>query len=199
MEQVQEAMNENDPTVSFLNQSKGQWATPDLMSKIAQNPKLMSGMSNPKCQAALEAMVQNPKAAMQALKGKEHEDVQDFIKEFCSVMGHHFVKLGEEQKEEEGGGDGKTQSQSDNGDATKSSPLIQEQRDMGPLAQKAMEREQERQKEGKKAWDAAELEDQDRKRLDTVMQNEELTSLLMDPDMQRVIQECSLVSGSMTR
>jgi hypothetical protein len=70
---------------------------------------------------------------------------------------------------------------------------------MGPLAQKAMEREQERQKEGKKAWDAAELEGQDRKRLDTVMQNEELTSLLMDPDMQRVMQECSLVLGSMTR
>ena len=68
-----------------------------------------------------------------------------------------------------------------------------------PLAQKAMEQEQERQKEGKRAWDASELEDQDHKRLDTVMQNEELTSLLMDPDMQRVIQECSLVPGSMTR
>ena len=44
---------------------KDEWLTPDLFSKIAQNPTLAKAFKDPKSMAALSEMGKNPKEAME--------------------------------------------------------------------------------------------------------------------------------------
>mmetsp|Transcript_6150 Transcript_6150/g.9081 ORF Transcript_6150/g.9081 Transcript_6150/m.9081 type:complete len:102 (+) Transcript_6150:3-308(+) len=66
----------------------------------------------------------------------------------------------------------------------------------GPLASEAIRREKEQNEIGK-SLHAEEMSSDERKKLDRIMKDEELTSLLMDVDMQRVIQECTTVPMKM--
>eukprot|EP00566_Odontella_aurita_P009257 CAMPEP_0113546676 /NCGR_PEP_ID=MMETSP0015_2-20120614/11936_1 /TAXON_ID=2838 /ORGANISM="Odontella" /LENGTH=513 /DNA_ID=CAMNT_0000447153 /DNA_START=83 /DNA_END=1625 /DNA_ORIENTATION=+ /assembly_acc=CAM_ASM_000160 len=167
-EEVQEAMR-NSPAEKLAG---GEWVNESLMQKVAENPRLAAGLNNPKFTAALQALQKNPREAM--AKFKNQPEIADFLHEFCGVMGEHFTKLGEEQ-------DQKRKSQSGN------------QRDVdkiGPLAQEALKKETKRQSKGGTLSDGMSREE--RKRMDSILADEELTSILMDSDMQRVMQECAL-------
>lgn len=186
-QEVQDAMSKDSTMFNYLSNNQQEWNTPDLINQISNNKILSSGMTNPKFVAALEAFKCNPKEAMKRFQ--HHPDVIEFFREFCKIMGNHFTALGEKQDEEK---KQKTQQQYYNSYNT----LISEERDLGPMAKEALKKETERKEKGEKGWNEN-LTDDERKQLDSIMQDKELSSLLMDVDMQRVMNECSTQPGRM--
>mmetsp|Transcript_18389 Transcript_18389/g.22823 ORF Transcript_18389/g.22823 Transcript_18389/m.22823 type:complete len:465 (+) Transcript_18389:129-1523(+) len=169
---LQFPQNDN-PLFNVLN-NNNQWATsPDFINTISQNPILSKGLTNSKFTAALEALRSNPKRAMEQFR--HHPDVTEFLNEFCNVLGDHFTKLGEAEEAKKVTKDGC----------------------WGPLVQEAMKkRKAMEQDKTSLSWDAN-LTEEERQKIDDVVKNEELTQLLMDADLQRVIQECGKVPGRM--
>lgn len=165
MEQVQNALN--SPLESLLSAGgNGELGHQDLMEKLSKNPRLMTGFQNPKFMAAMEAMRENPKEAMEKIQN--HPDILEFIQEYCAVIGANFTALGEKEEK-------KTSSREK----------------LGPMAKRALEKEEQRTSQGMASWDQA-MGKEDKERLDAIMSDSDLTSLLMDPDMQKVMQECSM-------
>lgn len=171
LEEVQEAMKNS--SLEGLVDTSDEWANDDLMQKVANNPRLAAGLRNPKFAAALEAMQRDPKAAM--TRFRDHPEIIDFLQEFCGIMGQHFTKLGKEQDKMNGKGKGA---------ADVSKP------DLGPLAEEAIKKQAEREARG--AAVESEMSNEEKETLDRIMSDSELTGILMDPDVQRVMQECSL-------
>ena len=91
--------------------------------------------------------------------------------EFCGVKGEHFTKLGSE-----GGGCG------DNGKAKGSTSDDQKIREMGPLEKKALDKHKKMQKENVFEIDSE---------VSSILANDELRSILLDPQMQQIMEECS--------
>jgi hypothetical protein len=185
-QEVQDAMNENSNMFNYLSNNQHEWNTPDLINQISNNKILSSNLNNPKFVAALEAFKCNPNEAMKRFQ--HHPDVIEFLKEFCKIMGNHFIVLGERQEEEK-----KKKTQEDNSSNNK---LISEEHNLGPMAKEALRKEAERKEKGEKGWNES-LTDSERIQLDFIMQDKELTSLLMDVDMQRIMNECSTQPGRM--
>lgn len=180
LQEVQDALgNNNDFTKSI--------STPDLMNKISSNPKLLQGMSNPKMTAALEALKDDPKRAME--KFQNHPEVLDFIREFCGVIGTHFTDLGVKQQEEKVEKVKEKEVQEAREEELRKQQ--QQRRKLGPMAKEALRKEEKRKKSGEqKAWDDG-LSQTEQTKLDVIMADKDLTAMLMDSDMQRVMQECS--------
>mmetsp|Transcript_15915 Transcript_15915/g.22671 ORF Transcript_15915/g.22671 Transcript_15915/m.22671 type:complete len:262 (+) Transcript_15915:483-1268(+) len=176
LNEVQEAMKNNNPS-DLLSTKTEQWATPDLMQRISQNPRLMAGMSNPKFTAALEAMQRDPKGAME--KFRDHPDVMEFLKEFCGVMGEHFMKLDRSKKHDE-----VKQNITEKIKNKNSRPI-------GPMEKDALKREEQRKAEGGASWDQS-MTYEERKKLDEIMSNKEITEALMDPKFQEIMKKCVL-------
>lgn len=169
MQEVQDAMNGNKGWANFANKD---WSSPELLDRISKNPILLAGMQNPKFTAALEALKSNPKEAMK--KFKDHKDVTEFLNEFCSVLGDHFTKLGETQEQ--------------NVNVTET--------DVGPMAYSAIQKENERKAKGEQSLGEG-MTREEQEQIDSIMKDKDLTEILMDVDMQRVMQECSTIPGKM--
>lgn len=92
---VQEAMKEeSNPLLQQIKQ--GEWATPELMSQLQDNPILSNGLKNPKCLAALQLLQSDPKEAQKRFQNDP--DVSLFIQEFSKIMSEHFFALGRQQQ-----------------------------------------------------------------------------------------------------
>lgn len=162
LDEVQQALKEDEsPLLGQLKQ--GEWVTDDLMSVMQKNPILLAGLQHPKCTAALELMQKDPKEAKKRF-GNDPE-VDRFLREFGSVMSSHFEALGakdEKKKEEEMKKAAQT-------------PI----RELGPLETDAL----------KKNLKVTE-DDAEAKRVQEVLANDELRTLLMDPALQAILKEC---------
>jgi hypothetical protein len=200
LEEVQEAMKKH--SLESLNLSDGNWATPDLTTKIAQNPRLAAGMANPKFSAALQEMQHNPKAALKkySLDGdNSNPEIWDFLHEFCGVMGEHFTAMGEAQQKQ------KQQHRKSKVTPENTRPPKQ---DLGPLAEAALQRNQKGIKGmGTTASDNhnitnkannhgniqqdEELSKDQKRQVDNIVSNPEMAQLLMDPAFQQILQECN--------
>ena len=190
--EVQSAM------LSHLQTNSDQWATPDLLDTITQHhPKLARGMNDPRYMAALQRMQTNPKETLESLKETSPEIV-DWLMEFCSVMGEHFIKLG---GEESSGGSKDAPVHGINSNAEKI-------REMGPLEKKALEKHQQekennmqkkQQNDGKGGHHSANSKPDNGldSQVSSILANDELRSILLDPRMQQIMQECS--TGSKLR
>jgi hypothetical protein len=88
MDDVQQAMK-----ATMDNQS--QWMTPELMMRMASNPKLAMGLANPRCMQAMQDFQTNPKMAQE--KYKDDAMVNTFMTEFMGLMGDHMQKMGEKE------------------------------------------------------------------------------------------------------
>ena len=152
----------------------------ELMQKIASNPRLAAGMRNPKFAAAMEALQSDPVAAMERFR--DHPEIADFLREYCGVLGEHFTELGGEQEEAEATAKEK-KGQTQNG--APRTPADS----MGPLAEAAMRREQERKARGETDVPMSQDEEEMMQR---IASNPEMAEILMDPAMQIIMQECSL-------
>lgn len=169
-------MSNGTPFEKLLHENRQQWATPELMQKITENPRLVAGMSNPVYMAALQEFQENPKRAMQKYKQNEQsKDILRFLTEFCGVLGEHFTILGELQKQQERKGT------------------------LGPLAQQALKRHASttsnflsESSTTRNGGASALQQDEDVQR---ILSNPELTQLLVDPEMQQVIHESTTTNG----
>lgn len=184
--EVQEAMDNQSWQQAFA--SKSQINSPEFLQQIMNNPRLVKSMSNPKCIAALEALEKNPKEALKRFKG--HDEVMEFLNEICGLLGNHFTKLGE------------MDNSSPKENPKEDVPMVQElreptEKDVGPIAYKAIQKEKERKKLGHNASIEHNMSKEEKDRVDAIMKNEELTMILMDTDMQQVMQECSQIPGKM--
>ena len=64
-----------------------------MLSKVEKNPKLMKQLEDQRFSQALTAFQANPQQAMAAVQNDP--EVNEFIKEFCGLLGDHFTRLGE--------------------------------------------------------------------------------------------------------
>jgi len=112
--------------------------------------------------------------------------IVEFLMEFCGVKGEHFTKLGSE-----GGGCG------DNGKAKGSTSDDKKIREMGPLEKKALDKHK---KKMQKEEENNTKQNQQRansttneidSEVSSILANDELRSILLDPQMQQIMEECS--------
>lgn len=158
--EVQEAMKEN--TMGLLSDVGG-WATPDLMEKFANNPRLCRFLTDPKFKDILKSLEKNPKATFASL---QHEpEILGSLNEFCSLMGDHFLKLDKEKENKES-------------------------RSIGPLAKEALKRHSDLAGENKIGWDSN-VSEEEQNKVNEILADRDLSRILMDPEMQVIIKECS--------
>jgi len=187
LSEVQSAM------LSHLETNANMWARPDLLDTILQrHPNLARGMNDPRFVSALQAMQTNPKEALENLK-KNSPEIVDWLKEFCGAMGEHFVRLGEVQ-------DKANNSSGTEGGMDANASKV---REMGPLEKKALKKHMDVTKDQSSSpWQnkdaAAESVKDMNKRVSAVLANDELRSILLDPVLQQIMEECS-TGGSRLR
>jgi len=191
--EVQSAM------MSHLQSTSSQWATSDLLDSLPKkHPKLARGMSNPRYMNALHEMQTNPKQTFARLKNSDPEIV-DWLREFCGVMGEHFCRLGERQQEEGGGGKGR-------------GTTTEKVKEMGPLEEKALRRHQYNMSSKEEGADQRQSDTsciqqqpqpprQSKQRtnpnsgmddeVSSILANDELRSILLDPKIQKIMEECA--------
>ncbi len=197
LDEVQEAMKSHPNNISsYLSSNQSEWNTPDLLDEISNNKVLSSGMTNPKFTAALQAFQRNPQKAKEEFQN--HPDVIEFLNEFCQVMGNHFMELGKKQEKEEGGGSNDITVTTPNSSTSSSSSTKGKKRNdnIGPMAKKAIHNEIKRQQSSGKSFND-DMSYEEKKKLDSIMADQELTSLLMDVKLQTVMDECSRIPGKM--
>ncbi|XP_033123905.1 uncharacterized protein LOC117121634 isoform X2 [Anneissia japonica] len=88
--EVQEAMKDSVP--SWLDRS---WITRDLLATIEKHPKLAKQIQQPKFAMAVAQFQESPQKAMSDFQNDP--ELQQFFREFFSVLGDHFTKLGDSQ------------------------------------------------------------------------------------------------------
>ena len=145
----------------------------ELMQKIASNPRLAAGMRNPKFGAAMEAMQRDPVAAIERFR--DHPEIGHFLSEYCGVLGDHFTELGEKQEKEA------AKARAKKGEGAGG--------DMGPLAEAALRRDQERKARGEAEAPMSQSEEE---MMQKIVADPEMAQILMDPAMQIIMQECAL-------
>ena len=92
--------------------SSGAWMTPELLQRIAAEPRLVAGMQQPRFQAALQEMQRDPGATMKKYAGDA--PLAEFLRCYMGILGEHFEKLGEKEDAARaaGGGGGSSSSSS---------------------------------------------------------------------------------------
>ena len=147
----------------------GEWVTPELVQELAKRPVLAKGMSNPRYQAALQALQKDPKNG--AKQFDSDPELKRFLTEFCEVMGGHMIKLaGDEEAPKP---------------STPALPTDKEKAQMGPLC--AQVSEACARGEGPEPAKTK----QEQQEVDDVLKNDELRELLMDAKTQELMQRCA--------
>jgi len=110
LDEVQEAMKVNES----LADKKNEWMTPDLLSKIAANPKLTKLFTNPEYmqvrrtflnfennleKKGITMMQKDPKGAMERFGG--NPEFRELLLEFSKIMGSHFDVMGKQAAKKE--------------------------------------------------------------------------------------------------
>lgn len=170
VQEVQEAMQSDNKMLDELK--GGAWMTDDLTTKLKENPILSKGLAHPKCQAAIELMQKDPEKAKQMF-GKDPE-VDLFMREFGKVMSEHFMGLGADQ------------SNASNNNQNQNTAKVAPVQEVGPLQAEAIKKAKERGQSTNMVPMDAEQE-----KVNAIINDPELSSILMDPKMQRVLQECN--------
>jgi len=158
IDDVVRATRKNDSIEEFM---KGSWATKELMQKISENPKLKRFLMDPQFAAVLRSLEINPKETMKSLQNQP--EMLAVLNEFCSVMGGHFSKLADDEKQRASC------------------------RKMGPLEKQAVENYK---KQNNIGWDNN-VSKEEKERVNSILADRDLSKILMDPDMQKIILECS--------
>ncbi|XP_046848114.1 uncharacterized protein LOC124441691 [Xenia sp. Carnegie-2017] len=87
--EVQKAME----TTSFLQNRD--WVTDELLKKLEERPDMLKKLADPRYSQALNMFRNNPEEGMKLLQDKE--ELQNFIKEFCGILGEHFTSMADQK------------------------------------------------------------------------------------------------------
>ena len=191
-EEVQRGMAE-DKSALALELEKGTWITPELLKQFQANPVISQGLQNARCKHALEMMQKNPKEAQ--AKYSNDKEVDTFLREFGKLMGSHFdglaakQELGQKQDSQSAAKVGNT-SVGINAVKTVTKNVVEKKTDTLPIGAGGVLLEQAKARQAKTAPRSAAEQAAEDERVQKVINNPELTALLMDPKMQMVLQEC---------
>ncbi|CAN0520865.1 unnamed protein product, partial [Ectocarpus sp. 8 AP-2014] len=167
--EVQEAMKHSasNPLGGAGGGGGGQeWLTPELLQKISEKPRLAAMLTDPRFSKAMELMSTSPKDALGMFESSA--EARESFTELMSLLSRHFTAMGDAADEKAAAEEADRRRVAD-----------------GPLAQEALRRAAEG--VGVAATPATAEETAT---VDKVLQQPELRELLMDPGMQRVLQEC---------
>ncbi|CAM9308527.1 unnamed protein product [Laminaria digitata] len=144
----------------------GGWLTPELLDKISKKPRLAAMLNDPRFSKAMQVMATSPKDALGMFAS--NPEARDTFAELTALLADHFKGMGvaADKRAEEEEADRKRVAD-------------------GPLAQEAIRKAAEGVGVG-----ASPATGEEKARVDSVLQQPELRELLMDPGMQRVLQEC---------
>lgn len=162
---------------SHLESAQSEWASPAFLESLSKHPTLAKGWNDPKYLVALESMKTHPKETMEKLQSHEPEILQ-WLMEFAGVMGDHFLTLNEESSALAGE------------EAKKEEEPKKLMREIGPLEEKAMRAVKEN----------IHIQQQRHEQLDNevqqILSNDFIRSILLDPQMQQILQDCSNDGGN---
>lgn len=169
--EVQEAMRRAADTTGRAGGgsregNSADWLTPELLDKISAKPRLAAMLTDPRFAKAMQLMSTSPKDALGMFASSP--EARDSFTELMALLADHFTGMGEAAD---------TQAKTDEADRQRVAD--------GPLAQEALR--QAARGEGVAASPATAEEAAN---VEEVLQQPELRELLMDPGMQRVLQEC---------
>lgn len=171
--EVQEAMNQSaasplgTATTSNNNSGEGQdWLTPELLETISEKPRLAAMLADPRFARAMQLMSTSPQDALGMFASSP--EARESFTELMSLLSKHFTAMGTAAEEK---------AAAEEADRRRVA--------VGPLAQKALRRAAEG--VGVAATPAT---TEEAANVEKVLQQPELKELLMDPSMQRVLQEC---------
>merc|ERR1712086_229693 len=140
--------------------------TPELMQKLAKNPRVVAGMKNPYYMRVMQELQTDPQGAMR--KCQDDPGLRDFIQEWIGMMGGDFEKLGgkEEKEKKKAEEERKKAAQEDAKKAVGTNPIS-----------------------GKEIrWDTLPDEVKDEKadkKVQDILANQELAACLNDPEMHQ--------------
>lgn len=171
--EVQEAMkhsaadrlggNNNGPGGGSSGQ---EWLTPELLEKISEKPRLAAMLTDPRFSKAMQLMSTSPQDAL-AMFASNPEARESFT-ELMSLLSKHFTAMGEAADKKAAAEEADRKRVAD-----------------GPLAQEALRRA-----EAGVGVSTMPATTEEAATVEKVLQQPELRELLMDPGMQRVLQEC---------
>uniref|UniRef100_A0A7S1BMR0 STI1 domain-containing protein n=1 Tax=Corethron hystrix TaxID=216773 RepID=A0A7S1BMR0_9STRA len=142
------------------------------MDRVRSSPHLLERLSDPRYAAALEEMRVDPGRAK-----KKYQDVPEminFFRDFCGVVGDHFMQLDAAQKREQG------RRSYENGDGVE---IQAKSRNVGEdVAIREL---------GKGNFTTTPQNDADAAKVDAILQDREMAEMLMDPEMKKVMADCS--------
>lgn len=169
--EVQEAMEQSaaDPLGGSGGGSGNageSWLTPELLEKISEKPRLAAMLTDPRFAKAMQLMSTSPQEALGMFASSP--EARESFTELMSLLSTHFKALGKAANEKTAAEEADRKKVAD-----------------GPLAQEALRRAAEG--VGVAATPATKEETA---AVEDVLQRPELRELLMDPGMQRVLQEC---------
>lgn len=173
--EVQEAMNQSAAgplgraASSTSNNSSGggqDWLTPELLETISEKPRLAAMLADPRFAKAMQLMSTSPQDAL-GMFASTPEARQSFT-DLMSLLSKHFTAMGTAAEEKAAAEEADRRRVAD-----------------GPLAQEALRRAAEG--VGVATTPAT---PEEAANVEKVLQQPELKELLMDPSMQRVLQEC---------
>ncbi|KAL4232860.1 hypothetical protein ACF0H5_007547 [Mactra antiquata] len=162
--EVQEAM---EKTNTKLMENK-EWVTDDLLTKLEKNEKLTKRLQDPRFMQAIGEFQKNPTEALK--KYGQDADIQEFLQDFCSLMGDHFNKLSDQQ-------DSATERQQQNSQNVETSILTPSSTGSG--ADMSVHSST-----NPNVPTAA-----DEQKMKEILSNPEIRNVLMDPKIQDIIQE----------
>jgi hypothetical protein len=85
---------ESSELVNNIMGRQNEWLTPDLFAKFAQKPHLLKFFIDPKFGEVIKLMQKDPQKAKE-LYG-HNKELNEFMKEFSTIMAEHFNKLGQQ-------------------------------------------------------------------------------------------------------
>lgn len=170
--------NQNNLGSSSNNKSNShglagtEWLTPELLDKISQRPRLAAMLMNPRFAQAMQLMSTSPQEA-KALFASSPE-AQETFSQLSTLLAEHFTTMGKAADARAAAADADRRKVAD-----------------GPLAQEALR------KAAAGVGIAATTKPSPAEKADVerVLEQPELRELLMDPGMQRVLQECEQPSN----
>ncbi|CAM9264305.1 unnamed protein product [Hapterophycus canaliculatus] len=142
------------------------WLTPELLEKISEKPRLAAMLTDPRLSKAMQLMSTSPREALGMFASSP--EARESFTELMSLLSTHFTALGKAADQKAAAEEADRKRVAD-----------------GPLAQEALRRAAEGIGVGATPATKAEAA-----AVEEVLQRPELRELLMDPGMQRVLQEC---------
>jgi len=175
MPEVQSVMAEGGSAIA-AKLSNGSWMTPELMQRIAKEPRLIAGMQQPRYIEALGELQKNPGAA----KAKYARDpgLTEFLTCFAGILGEHFSKLGEAEEAKKQ----QTRGAEKGGAAAAEPPSSTAKIGLTPVSSTRSVAGQQADEEVKLA-----------------LSNPRVVELLGDPGVREMMKECSEVPGALRK